>query len=174
MIIINYKRHRTIRKSFWLKSWKVCFLYLKCKFEYIFSAKIVLSAEQDYRARALLLILNSFFKVRYKDNLNEILILLCKEFENNTSFLNPLNNHNVFDGKRIIFKTSDAISAQHYFKKTLEKKNTYFICTTHFFVSLGEICYDIVEIISLNVSVIKRFCTLTICTWKKVGCVIAI
>ena len=65
---------------------------------------MILFAEQDYRALALLLILNSFFGVCYNDNLNEILILLCKEFENNTSFLRPLNNHNVFDGKRTILK----------------------------------------------------------------------
>ena len=73
---------------------------LSVNFVLFFRATIALSAEQDYRAWALLLILNCFFKVSYKDNLNETLILLRKEFENNTPFL----NHNAFDGKQQFLK----------------------------------------------------------------------
>ena len=131
-----------------------------------FRAKVVLSAEQDYKAWALLLILNCFFKVSFKDNLNETLILLCKEFENNIPFLNPLNNHNIFDAKTTIFKTSDTIQHNINFKKTLEKIKNYFVRTTHFYNSLKEICYNILEFICLNVSAISRLCTL-----RKEDCV---
>ena len=148
--------------------WKVekhIFFILSVDFFLFFRAKIVLSAEQDYRAWALLLILNCFFKVSYNDNLNETLILLCKEFENNTPFLSLLNNHDAFDGKATIFKTSDTIQHNINFKKTLEKIKNYFVNTTHSYNSLEEICYDILEFICLNVSAIRRFCTLT-----KEGC----
>ena len=77
---------------------------LSVNFVLFFRAKIALSAEQDYRAWTLLLILNCFFKVSYKGNLNETLILLRKEFENNTPFLSLLNNHNAFDGKQQFLK----------------------------------------------------------------------
>ena len=146
-----------------MKSWKEYFLYLKWRFLLFFRAKIVLSAEQDYKAWALLLILNCLFKVSYNDNLNETLILLCKEFENNTTFLSLLNNHNTFDEKTTIFKTSDTIQHNIDFKKTLEKIKNYFVRTTHL---LEEICCDILEFICLNVSAIRRFCNLT-----KEGCV---
>ena len=98
--------------------------------------------------------------------MNETLILLCKEFENNTPFLSLLDNHNAFDGKTTIFETSDTIQHNINFKKTLEKIKNYFIRTTHSYTSLEEICYDILQFICLNVSAIRRFCTLT-----KEGCV---
>ena len=110
-----------------------------------FKAKIVVFAEQDYRAWVLLLILNCFFKVSYKDNWNETLILLCKEFENNTLFLSLLNNPKALDGKTAIFKISDTIQHNINFKKTLEKIKNYFVRTTHFHNSLEEICCDILE-----------------------------
>ena len=134
---------------------------LSVNFILFFRAKIVLSAEQDCRAWALLLKLNCFFKVSYKHNLNETLILLCKEFKNNTHFLSLLNNHNAFGGKTTILKTSDTIQHNINFKKTLEKIKHYFVSTTHFYNSLEEICYDILEFICLNVSAMRRFCTLT-------------
>ena len=126
-----------------------------------FRAKIVLSAQQDYKAWAVFLILNCFFKVSYKNNLNETLILLCKEFENNTPFLSLLNNHNIFDRKTTIFKTYDTIQHNVNFKKTLEKIKNYFVRTTYFYNSLEEICYNILEFICWKVSAIRRFCTLT-------------
>ena len=43
----------------------------------------------------------------------------------------------------------------------MEKINNYFVRTTHFYNSLEEICYDILEFICLNVSAVRRFCTLT-------------
>ena len=132
-----------------MKSWKAYFLYLKCKFLFIFRVKIVLFAEQDYRTWALL-ILNCFFKVGYKNNWNETLILLCKEFENKTPSLSLLNNHNAFDGKTTIFKISDTIQHNINFKKTLEKIKNYLVCTTHFYNSLEEIRYDILEFICLT------------------------
>ena len=88
-------------------------------------------------------------------------MLLCKKFENNTPFLGLLNNHNIFDGKATIFKTSDTIQHNITFKKTFEKIKNYFARTTHFYNSLEEICYNILEFICLNVSAIRRFCTLT-------------
>ena len=88
-------------------------------------------------------------------------MLLCKNFENNTPFLGLLNNHNIFDGKATIFKTSDTIQHNITFKKTFEKIKNYFARTTHFYNSLEEICYNILEFICLNVSAIRRFCTLT-------------
>ena len=103
---------------------------LSLNFILFFRTKIVLSAEQDYKAWILLLILNYFFRVSYKDNLNESLILLCKEFENNTPLLTLLNNHNIFDGKTIIFKTHDTIQHRINFKKTLEKIKNCFVRTT--------------------------------------------
>ena len=102
----------------------------------------------------------------YKDNLNETLILLCKEFENDAPFLSLLNNHNVFDGKATIFKTSDTIQDNINYKRTLEKTNNYFLRTAHFYNSPEEICYAILEFICLNFSAIRRFCNLT-----KEGCV---
>ena len=48
----------------------------------------------------------------------------------------------------------------------MEKIKNYFVPTTHFYNSLEEICYDILKFICLNVSAIRRFCTLT-----KEGCV---
>ena len=48
----------------------------------------------------------------------------------------------------------------------MEKIKNYFVRTTHFYNSLEEICYDILEFICLNVSAIRRFFTLT-----KEGCV---
>ena len=101
--------------------------------------------------------------------MNETLILLCKEFENNTPFLSLLDNHNAFDGKTTMFETSDTIQHNINFKKTLEKIKNYFVNTTHSYNSLEEICYDILEFICLNVSAIRRFCTLT-----KEGCVTSI
>ena len=95
--------------------------------------------------------------------MNEALILLCKEFENNTTFLSLLHNHNTFDEKTTIFKISDTIQHNIDFKKTLEKIKNYFVRTTHL---LEEICCDILEFICLNVSAIRRFCNLT-----KEGCV---
>ena len=93
--------------------------------------------------------------------MNEALFVLCKELENNTPFLSVLNNHSAFDGKTTIFKTSDTIQHKINFKKTLEKIKNYFVRTTVFYNSLEEICYDILEFICLNVSTIRRFCTLT-------------
>ena len=98
--------------------------------------------------------------------MNETLILLRKEFESNTPFLSLLDNHNAFDGKTTIFETSDTIQHNINFKKTLEKIKNYFVRTTHSYNSLEEICYDILQFICLNVSAIRRFCTLT-----KEGCV---
>ena len=98
--------------------------------------------------------------------MNKTLILLRKKFGNNTSFLSLLNNHDSFDEKATIFKTSDTIQHKINFKKTLEKIKNYFARTTHSYNSLEEICYDILEFICLNVSAIRRFCTLT-----KEGCV---
>ena len=116
--------------------WKVeehIFFILSVNLFLFFGAKIVLFAEQDYRAWALLLSLNCFFKVSYKDNWNETLILLCKEFERNTLFLSLLNNRNTFDGKTTIFKISDTIQHSINFKKTFEKIKHYFVRTTHFY-----------------------------------------
>ena len=48
----------------------------------------------------------------------------------------------------------------------MEKIKNYFVHITHFYNSLEEIRYDILEFICLNVSAIRRFCTLT-----KEGCV---
>ena len=48
----------------------------------------------------------------------------------------------------------------------MEKIKNYFVRTTHSYNSLEEICYDILQFICLNVSAIRRFCTLT-----KEGCV---
>ena len=48
----------------------------------------------------------------------------------------------------------------------MEKITNYYARITHFYNSLEEICYDILEFICLNVSAIRRFCTLT-----KEGCV---
>ena len=107
-----------------------------------FRAKIVLFTEQDYRAWAVLLTLNCFFKVSYNDNLNEKLILLCKVFKSNTPLLSLLNNRNVFDEKTTIFKTSDTIQHNINFKKTLEKVKIYFVRNTHFYNSLEEIFYN--------------------------------
>ena len=47
----------------------------------------------------------------------------------------------------------------------MEKITNYYARITHFYNSLEEICYDILEFICLNVSAIRRFCTLT-----KEGC----
>ena len=103
------------------KSLIIIIIILNVNFFLFSRAKIVVFAEQDYRAWVLLLILNCFFKVSYKDNWNETLILLCKEFENNTLFLSLLNNHDAFDGKTTNFKISDTIQHNINFKKTLEK-----------------------------------------------------
>ena len=85
---------------------KHIFFILYVNFFLSFRAKVVLFAEQDFRAWELLLMLNCFFKFSYKDNWNEPLILLCKEFENNTPFLSISNNHSALDGKTTIFKIS--------------------------------------------------------------------
>ena len=127
------------------KSLIIIIIILNVNFFLFSRAKIVVFAEQDYRAWVLLLILNCFFKVSYKDNWNETLILLCKEFESNTLFLILLNNHNAFDGKTTIFKISDTVQHNINFKKTLEKIKNCFVRTTHFHNSLEEIYYDILE-----------------------------
>ena len=166
IIIINDVITPFVRVFGWKVEKHISFILNVNLFSF-FKAKIVLFTEQDYGAWALLLILNCFFKVSYKDNWNETLILLCKEFDNNTHFLSLLNNHNAFDGKTTIFKISDTIQHNINFKKTLEKIKNYFVHATHFYNSLEEICYDVLEFICLNVSAISRFCTLT-----KEGCVI--
>ena len=43
----------------------------------------------------------------------------------------------------------------------MEKIKNYFVPTAHFYNSQKEICYNILEFICLNVSAIRRFCTLT-------------
>ena len=63
-----------------------------------------------------------FFKVSYKDNWNETLILLHKEFENNTLFLSLLNNPKALDGKTAIFKISD--TKQHKILYVFHTYNT--------------------------------------------------
>ena len=144
--------------------WKVeehIFFNLSVNLFLFFSAKIVLFAEQDYRAWALLLSLNCFFKVSYKDKWNETLIFICKEFENNRAVLHLLNNHNAFDGKTTIFKIFDTIQDNINFKKTLEKIKNYFVRATYFYNSLEQIWYDIIEFIYLKVSAIRRFSTIT-------------
>ena len=42
----------------------------------------------------------------------------------------------------------------------MEKIKNYFVPTAHFYNSQKEICYNILEFICLNVSAIRRFCTL--------------
>ena len=139
IITINDVTAPFIRVFGW-KVEKYIFFILNVNFFRFFRAKIVVSAEQDYRGCALLLILNCFFKISYKDNWNETLILLCREFESNTLFLSLLNNHNAFDGKITIFKISDTIQHNISFKKTLEKIKNHFVRTTRFYNLLEEIC----------------------------------
>ena len=70
--------------------------------------------------------------------------------------------------QRIRWKNNNSDTVQHNinFKKTLEKIKNYYARITHFYNSLEEMCYDILEFICLNVSAIRRFFTLT-----KEGCV---
>ena len=91
--------------------------------------------------------------------MNETLILLCKEFENNTPFLSLLDNHNTFNGKTTIFET-DTIQHNINFKKALEKIKNYFMHTTHSYTPLEEICFDILQFICSNVTFLMDFCLL--------------